>query len=239
MSAWVDACKLVLAQVKVEDKSNEITAIPMLLDMLDLNGQIVTIDAMGCQRDICQKIIDEEGDYVISLKGNQGTLHKDVALFFESKEFVPTHEWEEYDKGHGRIEHRRCLVTDDLKWLQDMHEWPGLRSVGVVHSSRDIKGAVSNEKRYYISSLPANAEKMAEAARAHWGIENSLHWVLDVTFNEDGSRIRNENAPEILSITKRWGMNILNQHKGNLSMRRMSKRICMSPKFLLQILQKI
>lgn len=239
VSAWSNCCKVVLAQVKVNAKSNEITAIPQLLDLLDLHGQIVTIDAMGCQRDICDTIVQKSGDYVISLKGNQGNLHNDVELFLEDKDFVPQHEWEEWDKGHGRIEHRKCLATNDIAWLNEEHKWPGLKSIAVVHSSRETKNGTQTEKRYYISSLEANAEQIAKAARSHWGIENSLHWILDVTFNEDGSRIRNENAPEILSMLRKWGLNIINQHKGSLSVRRMVNKLAMSPTFLINLLAKI
>jgi predicted transposase YbfD/YdcC len=239
VSAWSDCCKVVLAQVKVHDKSNEITAIPELLDLLDLHGQVVTIDAMGCQREICEVILNKSGDYVISLKGNQGNLHKDIDLFFTDKAFIPTHEWEEWDKGHGRIEGRKCFVSNDIDWLQESHNWPGLKSLAVVHSSRETRKGIQTEKRYYISSLEPNAERIAKAARSHWGIENSLHWVLDVTFNEDGSRIRNENAPEILSMIKKWGLNIINQHRGTLSVKRTLAKIAMSPKFLIEILGKI
>ena len=217
VSAWADCCKVALAQVKVDDKSNEITAIPQLLELLDLNGQIVTIDAMGCQRDICSRIIEKGGDYAISLKGNQGSLHKDVALFFADKKREPAHEWEEYDKGHGRIEHRHCTAIQDIAWLQEIHDWPGLRSIAMVKSTRQNNEDIQQETRYYLSSMPADAERIAKAARAHWGIENSLHWVLDVSFNEDGSRIRSNNAPEILSMLRKWSINILNQHKGTLS----------------------
>lgn len=239
VSAWANGCKLVLAQEKVEDKSNEITAIPKLLKRLDIEGQIVTIDAMGCQRDICEQIIDQEGDYVISLKGNQGSLHEDVRLWFEDSNQMVDHVWEEWDKGHGRIEHRLCRASGDISWLQERHSWPGLSSIAAVHSMRETAKGIQKETRYYISSLSADAERIAKAARRHWGVENSLHWVLDVTMNEDKSRIRNENAPEILAIIRKWGLNIINQHKGDISIKRMMRKMAMSPKNLLLILQKI
>ena len=238
VSAWANGCKLVLAQEKVDDKSNEITAIPELLKRLDLQGQIVTIDAMGCQRNICQQILDQEGDYVIALKGNQGTLHEDVRLWFEDSSRTLDHVWEEWDKGHGRIEHRLCQATADVSWLQETHAWPGLRSIAAVRSTRETAKGIQQETRYYISSLPVDAERIAKAARDHWGIENSLHWVLDVTMNEDKSRIRNENSPEILAIMRKWGLNIINQTKGNISVKRMIQKMAMSPKNLLLILQK-
>jgi predicted transposase YbfD/YdcC len=238
VSAWAEGCKVVLAQIRVDDKSNEITAIPELLNLLDLEGQIVTLDAMGCQRDICRQICEKGGDYVIALKGNQGTLFEDVKLFFETPALTVAHEWQEWDKGHGRIEHRHCRAVDAIAWLHP-HQWPGLCSIAVVHATRETRKGIETETRYYLSSLPAHAERIAKAARAHWGIENSLHWVLDVTFNEDHSRIRNDNAPEILSMLRKWGLNIINQHKGTLSIKRMTNKIAMSPKFLLHILQKI
>jgi len=236
VSAWSDINRLVLAQVKTDEKSNEITAIPVLLDRLDLQGQIVTLDAMGCQRAICEQIIDKGGDYVISLKGNQGTLNNNVRLWFEDEKNLLTQSWEEWSKGHGRIEHRFCETTDDIGWLQEIHKWPGLKSIAVVHSTRETKKGIEKESRYYISSLSANAEQIARAARSHWGIENSLHWVLDVTMNEDRIQIHNENAPEILSIMRKWGINIINKNKGKYSIKRMIQKMAMSPKNLFKML---
>lgn len=239
VSAWAQGCRLVLGQEKVDDKSNEITAIPELLKRIDVLGNVITIDAMGCQRDICQAIVERGGDYVISLKGNQGTLHEDVRLFFEDQVSEVEQTWEEWDKGHGRIEHRLCKATSDIAWLQERHKWPGLQTIAAVYSSRETYKGKQEEVRYYIASMLCDAERIAKAARAHWGVENSLHWVLDVTMNEDKSRIRNENAPEILSAMRKWGLNLINQHKGNLSVNRMIKKMAMSPKNLIQILLKI
>lgn len=239
VSAWADNIGLVLAQEKVDEKSNEITAIPELLRRLDLKGQIVTLDAMGCQRDICQKIMDQGGDYVISLKGNQGSLHEDVREWFEDESQPYDQEWEEWDKGHGRIEHRKCRVAKDTGWLAERHKWPGLKTIAVVESQRITSKGVQKERRYYITSLEPYAERVAQAARRHWGIENRLHWVLDVTMGEDKSRIRTDNAPEILSLMRKWGLNIINQHKGDVSVKRMIMKMAMSPKNLLAILQKI
>jgi predicted transposase YbfD/YdcC len=207
-----------------------------LLERLDLQGQIVTLDAMGCQRAICEQIMEKEGDYVISLKGNQGKLHEDVRLWFENKENMMTQSWEEIDKGHGRIEHRLCEVSNDIEWLQERHNWPGVKSFAVVHSTRETKKGIEKETRYYISSLLADGEKIARVARAHWGIENSLHWVLDVTMNEDKIQIHNENAPEILSMMRKWGINMINQHKGKCSVKRMIQKMAMSPKNLFKML---
>lgn len=239
VSAWAEGCRLVLGQEKVDDKSNEITAIPELLKRIDVRGNVITIDAMGCQRGICQDITDRGGDYVISLKGNQGTLHEDVRLFFESQTCEVEQTFEEWDKGHGRIEHRLCKATSDIVWLQERHQWPSLKTIAAVYSSRETYKGKQEEVRYYISSISCDAERIAKAARAHWGIENTLHWVLDVTMNEDKSRIRNDNAPEILNMMRKWGLNLINQHKGNLSVNRMINKMAMSPKKLIDILAKI
>jgi predicted transposase YbfD/YdcC len=239
VSAWAEGCRLVLGQEKVDDKSNEITAIPDLLKRIDVSDNIITIDAMGCQREICQTIVDKGGDYVISLKGNQGKLHEDVRLFFEDQCLEIEQAWEEWDKGHGRIEHRLCKATSNTDWVQERHKWPGLKTIAAVYSSRETYKGKQEEVRYYITSLPCDAERIAKAARAHWGIENSLHWILDVTMHEDQSRTRNENAPEILNMMRKWGLNLINQHKGKLSVNRMIKKMAMSPKNLIQILSKI
>ena len=239
VSAWADCCKTVLGQVNTSEKSNEITAIRELLDILDIDGQIITIDAMGCQREICQKIIEKNADYVISLKGNQGTLHKDIKAYFSNEALPITHEWEEIDKGHGRLEQRKCKTIDDIDWLQNHHQWPHLKSVAVVYSRVERDNKIHKETRYYLSSLPADAEKIAKAARAHWGIENRLHWVLDVTWNEDKSRIRKDNSPEIVSMMRKWALNMINQQKGKLSVKRMTRKIAMSPGFLLDFLENI
>jgi len=169
VSAWCSQNQLVLGQEKVEAKNNEITAIPKLLDLLALNDRIITIDAMGAQREICQKIIDKEGDYVISLKGNQGRLHSDVKLYLQDS---GNHEMvnENNDKGHGRIEQRIAAVTHNIKWLQEDHKWPGLKAIGCIESRIFKKGKESMERRYYISSILLDAEELNDIARSHWGI---------------------------------------------------------------------
>lgn len=214
VSAWCEANQLVLAQEKVDSKSNEITAIPNLLKLLDLKGKIITIDAMGAQRSICQQIIDQGGDYQISLKGNQGTLFDDIKrLLTDPAVQADLLCSEENDKGHGRIEQRRAYVTDQIDWLQEQHQWPGLTSIGMVVSKVQKGDKKSEEERFYITSLPANARKMNEVARAHWGIENKLHWRLDVVFNEDKACIRNDNAAENMDIVRKWALNILHRAK--------------------------
>lgn len=239
VNAWSEANNLVLAQKRVHKKSNEITAIPMLLELLDLNNRVITIDAMGCQREICQKIIDGEGDYVISLKGNQGTLHKDVKDYFNNLENFAGDTWEEHDKGHGRIESRKCYTLDNIDYLEEYHRWPGLKSIAMVVSKRETKGKISTETRYLISSLPKHAEKMCRTARSHWSVENKLHWRLDVVYNEDKGCITNENALENTSLMRKWALNILSQHKGKGSIKSLQRKAAMSFAFLENLLEKI
>lgn len=211
ISAFASELGIVLGQLKVDDKSNEITAIPELLELLDLKGAIVTIDAMGCQTKVVEKVLNKEAEYVLGLKGNQGQLLEDVQLLFKDKpktmEFIST---EEVGKGHGRFETRKCTVTQDISWLQERYpQWKQLRSVTEIESTREIKGAVSSEKRYYISSLEARPSHLLNAVRQHWGIENKLHWVLDVSFGDDQSRIRKGNAPRNIAIVKKAALNLL------------------------------
>lgn len=219
VSAWACQNRIVLGQVKTADKSNEITAIPELLKLLDLKGNIVTIDAMGCQKKIAKQIVDQEGDYVFNLKGNQSSLHDDVILFIESyvddKKIQKTvFDTEEViDGDHGRIESRRYWITDDIAWLSQAKDWPGLKSIGMVEYEKIEKttGIITTERRCFISSLEAKAKPFAHAVRQHWGIENGLHWCLDVAFNEDACRVRKDAAPENLAVIRHIAMNLLKQ----------------------------
>jgi predicted transposase YbfD/YdcC len=228
VSAFVSELGITLGQLKTADKSNEITAIPELLEMLDITGSTVTIDAMGCQTKIVEKIIDKGANYVIGLKGNQGELHEDVRLIFENKpakmSFLRS---EEFDKGHGRLETRRATVTADIQWFKDKYrQWKGLSSLVEMESLREIKGELSTEKRYYISSLSGEVEALSKAIRQHWGVENKLHWILDVCFNDDQSRIRKGNAPRNIAIIKKTGLNLLQMIKKDrprISLKRMRK----------------
>jgi len=218
VSAFATGMRLVLAQQKVEDKSNEITAIPKLLDLLDLKGNIVTIDAMGCQTAIAKKIIDQGGHYVLALKGNQGTLSEDVKLFLETEiskkeSSVITDQSIEVDCGHGRIETRKCWVTDQIEWLPQKSKWVGLQTIIMIEETQEIRGKVSRENRFFISSLPPNAEKIASAVRAHWLVENALHWTLDVVFGEDLSRVRKDHASENMALVRHIALNMLNSAK--------------------------
>lgn len=243
VSAWSEANHLVLGQVKTNEKSNEITAIPKLLEILDLEGQIVTMDAMGCQREIAEKILIKEADYVLALKGNQGTLHEDIRYLFEGfkktkwKDFLGTRS-ESFEKSHGRIETRKIWATEDLGNLAVEHKWPGLCSIAMVESIREIKEKKSYETSFYISSLKADAVKIGSCIRSHWGIENKVHWVLDVTFNEDKSQISKDNAPENIAIARKWALNVIRKVKGDLSIKRMQNRLKMTGEKLSEIFCK-
>ena len=223
ISAWACEQKLVLGQRKVDDKSNEITAIPELLALLSIEGAIITIDAMGCQRKICQQIIDQRGDYVIGLKGNQGTLREDVELFFDELRergiadgFIKQNQT--VDGDHGRLEMRKHTVITHLDWLNQRHKWPGLKSVCMVEYSHEIKGKTKTVRRYYISSLNVAPEKMADYIRNHWQIENNLHWVMDMTYRQDECRIRTGNAAANFATIKHAANNLLQKAPGKKSL---------------------
>lgn len=218
ISAYATEARLVLAQEKVTEKSNEITAIPALLQWLDLKGNIVTIDAMGCQYGIADSIVNKEGDYIFSLKGNQGNLNDDVKTFMGDKVVISALNPEiHYDKGHGRIETRTCWVSQDVSWLHELHEhWKSIQSIIRIDSVRESKMNSTTETRYYISSCQLTPKKILEAIRSHWAIENNLHWVLDMSFGEDMSRIRKNNAPQIMAVIRHIALNLLQLTKDNM-----------------------
>jgi predicted transposase YbfD/YdcC len=224
VSAWSAGQNMVLRQVKVADKSNEITAIPRLLDMLTIKGAVVTIDAMGCQREIAAKIVEKEADYVLALKGNQGTLRDDVEEFFteqkanEYADCKPSRH-QTLEKSHGRIETRTVTVVDEIDWLKERHAWTGLASIVMVESRREIGAKNEHETRFYITSLSACAERIGLAIRGHWGIENGLHWVMDMVFRDDECRIRKDNAPANFATIKHMACNLLRQAPGKDSLR--------------------
>ena len=213
VSAFVCGHGITLGQWKTEEKSNEITAIPELIKVLELKGATVTLDAMGCQKDIAQAIVDKEAHYVLGLKGNQGTLSQRVKDFFDQTQW---HNYEGFsnwgvrsqERGHGRIDTRRCVALPCDDW-DGIEAWAGLKSIVMIESVRQTDNGVSSEKRYYISSLEPDSKKLAHAIRSHWEVENRLHWCLDVTFGEDANRTRKENAPENLNIMRKITMNIL------------------------------
>ena len=224
VSAFAARQRLVLGQMKVAEKSNEIVAIPKLLEMLAIEGAIVTIDAMGCQREIAQKVVEKKADYVLALKGNQGSLREDVELFVaEQKAAGFKHTRistdQTVDGDHGRIETRTTTVIHDVTWLRERHDWPGLRSVVVVESKREIGDKVERETRFYITSLVLLATMLAPIIRSHWAIENSLHGVMDMVFRDDECRLRTDHAPANFCTIKHMAHNLVRLAPGKASLR--------------------
>ncbi|MCC0033916.1 ISAs1 family transposase [Pseudaminobacter salicylatoxidans] len=227
VSAFAAQQRLVLGQVKVEQKSNEIVAIPKLLEMLAIEGAIITIDAMGCQRDIASKIIDKKADYVLALKGNQGTLREDVELFSNeqkssnfSDSTVSQHK--SVDGDHGRIVTRNVTVFHDIGWLQQRHKWPGMKAIIMVDSETEIDAKVERETRFYITSSADGADKLGDVVRRHWSVE-SMHWLMDCVFRDDECRVRTDHAPANFTTIKHMAHNLLRRHPAKLSMT--SKRL--------------
>jgi len=202
VSAWGCEQRLVLAQIATDAKSNEITAVPQLLKLLSLEGTIVTVDALNCQRTIAQQIIDQGGDYAFALKGNQGTLHDDVGTFLDDPLTKATTEHSTVDADHGRIETRAVVISTDIDWLQERHRWPGLQAIGKVTRIRETGDKTSTETAYYLFSTPLSAVRGGEVVRSHWGVENRLHWCLDVVMNEDAARNRMDNGPHNLAVLR-------------------------------------
>jgi len=241
VSAFAARQRLVLGQVKVADKANEIVAIPKLLDMLAIEGAIVTIDAMGCQRAIAQKIVDKKADYILALKGNQGSLRGDVELFAteqKAKDFkdatVSRHET--VDGDHGRIETRAVTVIRDIGWLQERHQWPGLMSVIMVESTRQTGDKVERETRFYITSLTLLAVHIGAFVRAHWAVENSLHWVMDMVFRDDECRLRTDNAPTNFTTLKHIALNLIRRATTKDSIRLRRKVAAWDDEFLASLI---
>jgi predicted transposase YbfD/YdcC len=239
VSAWAAGSRLVLAQVATDDKSNEITAVPKLLEMLSLNRAIVTADALNCQRAIAEQVVQQGGDYVLALKGNQGTLHDDVQLFLDDPAHAPELSVSRaIDGDHGRIETREASLCTQIDWLQKQHHWPGLAAIGKVARTREINGKTSSETAYFLLSAPLPAAQFSAVVRAHWGIENSLHWVLDVTMNEDQSRTRKDNGPQNLALLRRWALNALKLEGSKGSVKGKLKRAGWDEDFLARLLTK-
>jgi predicted transposase YbfD/YdcC len=218
VSAFASVNHLVMGQVKVEDKSNEITAIPRLLELINIQDCVVTLDAMGCQKEIAEKIVERGGDYILALKGNQGILQQEVELYFQDalqQKFkgIP-HDFEQsVEKDHGRVETRRCWTVSDVDWLENKKQWRGLRSLVMVENERWQEDKTTREQRFYISSLPSNARYLSAGVRSHWGIENRVHWMLDVSFREDACKVRKGNAPQNLAVIRHIALNLLKKEK--------------------------
>lgn len=230
VSAWFKETGMVLGQVRTDEKSNEITAIPELLDILDITGCIVTIDAMGTQKDIAEKIIEKKADYVLVLKQNHPVLYDEVAKYFEDRlkdEALDREKIERYrelDNSHGRIETREYHLTTDIKWMTTKNEWKGLSSIGMVTYISEKNGEKKKETRYMLCSIGSDVKKFAKAVRSHWGIE-SMHWSLDVTFNEDAKKTKKDSAPENLALLHRLVLNILKLDKSKKTSLRKKRRI--------------
>ena len=218
VSALASESGLVLGQMKVAEKSNEITAIPKLLEVLEVKDCIITIDAMGCQKEIARKIGEKGANYVLALKGNQGNLHKDIGLFFEdahAQDFknIPVEYEKIIEKNRDRIEERRYWITNQVGWLKEMgHAWAGLKTIGMVESTRTLKGVTSREARYYIASILPDAKLFAHATRSHWAIENKLHWLLDVVFREDECRCRKGHGAENFAVLRHLALNLIKKN---------------------------
>jgi predicted transposase YbfD/YdcC len=241
VSAFAARQRLVLGQVKVAEKSNEIIAIPKLLDLLAIDGAIVTIDAMGCQRDIAQKVVDKKADYVLALKGNQASLREDVETFVAEQkaadfEHTTISQDQTVDGDHGRIETRTTTVIHDVAWLQKRHDWPGLKAVVMVESTRETAGKIERETRFYITSLVLLAHLLGPIVRSHWAIENSLHWVMDMIFRDDECRVRTDHAPANFATIKHMAHNLIRTAPGNASLRLKRKTAGWDDDFLAQLI---
>jgi len=236
VSAWGCEQRLVLAQIATDVKSNEITAVPKLLEMLSLKGTIVTTDALNCQRPIAEQIVRQGGDYVLALKGNQGTLHDDVRLHLEDLVCGAATSKPVVEADHGRIETRTATVSTDIGWLQEGHKWPGLAAIGKVFRIRETPTKTTTETAYYLLSAPLSPERLNEVAREHWGVENRLHWRLDVIMNEDQDRTRLGNGPHNLAILRHMAMNAMQKEGSKVSLRGKIKLAGWNDAFLAKLL---
>ena len=236
VSAWGCKQRLVLAQIATDAKSNEITAVPKLLRMLSLKGTIVTTDALNCQRGIAQQVVDQGGDYVLALKGNQGTLHDDVITYLDDPAAKVTAAAPTVDADHGRIETRTATISTDIAWLRDDHQWPGLSAIGKVVRVRETPAKTTTETAYYLLSTPLSAERLNQVVRSHWGVENRLHWRLDVVMNEDQDRNRLGNGPENLAVLRHMAMNVIQKDATKGSLRGKLKRAGWDDAYLARLL---
>jgi predicted transposase YbfD/YdcC len=237
VSAWGSEQRLVLAQIATDAKSNEITAVPKLLRMLALKGTIVTTDALNCQRTIAEQIVEQQGDYALALKGNQGTLYEDVVLLFKDPELKANSSAPHVEGDHGRIETRTATVSEQIEWLQNQHQWPGLKAIGKVVRVRQTAEKTTTETAYYLLSLVLSPERLNEVVRQHWGVENSLHWRLDVVMHEDQDRTRMGHGPENLALLRHMALNAMQKEGSKGSLRGKFKRAGWDDAFLYRLLE--
>lgn len=238
VSAWASSQRLVLGQEATDQKSNEISAVPLLLERLELKGALVTMDAMGCQRDIAAAILAKGADYLLALKGNQPSLHADVELFFQQSQGLE--EAISLDGDHGRIETRRAVVSTDISWLKldrvapGEHRFPGIAMIGMLEATIENGAKTTTSRRFYISSAPLSATSLLRAARAHWGVENNLHWIMDVVFHDDLMRLRTQNGPANMALIRHTALNLLKNGPGKHSFKIKRKMAGWSDDYLLK-----
>jgi predicted transposase YbfD/YdcC len=237
VSAWGSQQRLVLAQIATDAKSNEITAVPKLLRMLALKGTIVTADALNCQRAIAEQIVEQQGDYALALKGNQGTLYDDAVLLLDDPELKASSSAPVVEADHGRIETRTATVSTEIDWLIKQHRWPGLKAIGKVVRERQTAGKTTTETAYYLLSAPLVPERFNEVVRQHWGVENSLHWRLDVVMNEDQDRTRMGHGPQNLAVLRHMVINAMQKEGSKGSLRGKFKRAGWDDDFLSRLLE--
>jgi predicted transposase YbfD/YdcC len=246
VSAWAQESGLLLGQRKVDDKSNEITAVPELLKLLFIKGCMVTVDALNCQKEIAQTIVDQQADYLFALKANHPLLHQEIVDWFawaQERQFRDVaHSFHEtVNKGHGRLEIRRCwAISDPLAFeaLAYFDGWASLGSIAMIQRQRQGADRLQSETVYYLSSLPADAPRLLQASRAHWSVENTFHWTLDVIFHEDASRVRLDDAPENFAVLRHIALNLLKRHPAKLSLNRKRFRAALDDSFLLALLSQ-
>jgi predicted transposase YbfD/YdcC len=237
LNAWSVENRLVLGQLTVDEKSNEITAVPQLMDMLDLKGCVVTADALNCQKTVAQKAVEKKADYVLAVKGNHPVMYEEIRCYMDALATKTPAGFESVEKEHGRIETRRYWQSDDIAWFEDKKAWEGLRSFCLVESIREHTGHTETTHRYYISSLPCNEAKVAHSIRGHWHIENSLHWCLDVVFNEDQSRARARHAAKNLGTLRAICLNLIKRIPEKLSMKSKRFQASLSDEYLFMSLR--
>jgi predicted transposase YbfD/YdcC len=237
VSAWGSEQRLVLAQMATDAKSNEITAVPRLLRMLALKGTIVTADALNCQRAIAEQIVEQKGDYALALKGNQGTLFDDVVLLLDDAELKTSTAAPVVEADHGRIETRTAMVSTEIDWLQKQHQWPGLKAVGKVVRRRETADKTTTETAYYLLSRVLSPKRLNQVVRQHWGIENSLHWRLDVVMNEDQDRTRMGHGPHNLAVLRHMAINAMQKEGSKGSLRGKFKRAGWDDGYLYRLLE--